>query len=310
MSPDNDLHWRWRLDLKLRETNGNAFQSFFSDVMEARYGPDFVRTKPYGPLGDGGCDGYLVSTSEVFACYGAQNGSADKVSTLIAKMPEDFAKAKNKLSDIMTHWHMTHNIIEGMPNEAIKALKTLEQANPTIGFSFFAPPRFAEIIKSLSEDKRVALLGPVARNRDFRNLQMSEVRDLVDGMIKSVAEAPIPEAVITPVSPHKLAFNDLPGSWASAIQAGRINAHHIATYFQNHPDPVRGETVAQIFRERYAALKVQQLSPGSIMVELYRYIAGPGEASIDRQVAGHSILAHLFESCDIFENAPLTDQSS
>lgn len=310
MSPNNDPHWRWRLELKLRETNGNAFQSFFSDVMEARHGSDFVRIKPYGSLGDSGCDGYLASTGEVFACYGAQNGSADKVSTLISKMAVDFGKAKDKLASIMTHWHMTHNIIDGMPIEAVQALKSLEQANPTIEFSFFAPPRFAETIGSLSEDKRIALLGPAARNRDFQNLQVSEVRELVDGVMKSVEGAPIPEAVITPVSRYKLAFNDLPGSWASAIQAGRINGHHIAAYFQNHPDPVRGESVAQIFRERYAALRVQQLSPGYIMAELYTLIAGPGEVSIDRQVAAHSILSHLFESCDIFENAPLTDQSS
>lgn len=53
----NDLSWHWLLELKLRRTTGNAFQTFFADVMEARYGDDYVRVKAYGSLGDKGCDG-------------------------------------------------------------------------------------------------------------------------------------------------------------------------------------------------------------------------------------------------------------
>ena len=65
------------------------------------HGDDYVRTRPFGKLGDKGCDGYLQSTGDVFACYGALNADAGKVAYLIEKMKSDFEKAKKALSGIM-----------------------------------------------------------------------------------------------------------------------------------------------------------------------------------------------------------------
>jgi hypothetical protein len=70
-----------------------------------------------------------------------------------------------------------------------------------------------------------------------------------------------------------------------------------------HPDPIRCETVAGIFRIRYVELKAQALVPDTILSELYRLVAGPGDVPIPRHVAATSLLSYLFESCDIFENA-------
>lgn len=106
-----------------------------------------------------------------------------------------------------------------------------------------------------------------------------------------------------PVSPEKLNFNNLSGSSRQLLRAGRINAPHIGAYFNAHPDPMRGEAVAGAFRNRYAELKAQALAPDTILSELYRFIAGPGDVPIPRHVAATSLLSYLFESCDIFENA-------
>jgi len=37
---------------------------------------------------------------------------------------------------------------------------------------------------------------------------------------------------------------------------------------------------------------------------LYEYVTGIGTVPTARQVAAQALLAHLFESCDIFESAP------
>lgn len=52
--------WRIALELRLRKCNGNAFQNFFSTVMAQLHGDDFVRVRPFGKLGDKGCDDYQV----------------------------------------------------------------------------------------------------------------------------------------------------------------------------------------------------------------------------------------------------------
>jgi hypothetical protein len=55
---------------------------------------------------------------------------------------------------------------------------------------------------------------------------------------------------------------------------------------------------------RYQYLKAQNLEPRAIMSTLYEGITGIGAVTPERQVAAQALLAHLFESCDIFETAP------
>ena len=52
--------WKISLRLKLRQSSGDQFQQFFSLLMEQLHGSDFVRIRPFGQLGDKGCDGYLL----------------------------------------------------------------------------------------------------------------------------------------------------------------------------------------------------------------------------------------------------------
>ena len=101
MTPEQRYWWRVALELKLRKSAGDAFQDFFSTVMEKAHGSDFVRLRAFGKLGDKGCDGYLQSCGQVFQCYGALNGEAVKVAYLVAKMGDDFAKAVSAIPSIM-----------------------------------------------------------------------------------------------------------------------------------------------------------------------------------------------------------------
>lgn len=306
MNQQLDVSWHWALELKLRRCVGDAFQTFFSELMQAKHGEDFIKTKPYGRLGDKGCDGYLQSTGAVYACYGAQNGATGSVSSFIRKMNEDFEKGKTDLGGIMNSWQMTHNIIEGLPIEAILAKEKLANDNPTIDFGFVGRPKISEIIGSLSDQQKVIFLGEYAQNKDYYDMQISEVKELVDSLVGDIDKFPIPAGVITPVSPEKLKFNQIPPAWEQVLRTGRMNAHHIRNYFDSHAIPTRGETLAQIFRDKYADLRSQSLGAETIMSELYGLVAGPGAASIGKQVAAHSLLSYLFERCDIFENTPVS----
>jgi hypothetical protein len=129
MQPEQEISnekrnwWRILLELRLRQSHGDAFQEFFSVIMGHLHGSDFVRVRAYGSLGDKGCDGYLQSTGQLFQCYGAHNGETKKVATLTKKMNDDFATAKTKLGSIMREWHMVINLVDGVPVEAIETLR-------------------------------------------------------------------------------------------------------------------------------------------------------------------------------------------
>ncbi len=297
--------WKLSLRLKLRQSSGDEFQDFFSAVMEKLHGSAFVHVRPFGAKGDKGCDGYLQPTGRVYQCYGALNGDKGKVSYLIDKMEEDFEKAKSKLSSIMKEWQMVHNLVDGLPIEAVEKLEQLKKANPDITFGFYGLEAFEADINLLEEERKTELLGPAATNQDAQNIQLDELRTLVDAVIAASKDATTNVDDIAPVPVDKLEANGLPAHWRSLIAAGWQNAHVVVTYLDQHHDPLRGEIIARLFNERYQYLKSQNLSPEAIMDGLYEYVTGIGTVSPARQVAAQALLAHLFESCDIFENIPL-----
>lgn len=302
MDLTQEYWWKISLELKLRKVNGAAFQDFFSDVMQKCHGDNFVRVRPFGSKGDKGCDGYLQPSGQIYQCYGAINGDGGKVNYLIGKMKEDFEKAKKKMPSIMKEWYMVHNLVDGLPIEAVEVLETLRKENPDIKFGFIGLEGFEERISCLSDAQVESILGPSATNHDSRNLQIEELRDLVSAVAEAAESMSATETAIEPVPVDKLDANDLPGHWRSLIAGGWQNAHLVASYLDRHPEPLTGERIARLINERYQYLKVQHLCPGSIMTGLYELVTGSGMVSPERQVAAQALLAHLFESCDIFEN--------
>ncbi|MFZ2069366.1 MAG: ABC-three component system protein [Xanthobacteraceae bacterium] len=296
--------WRIALELKMRKSSGDAFQDFFSTMMTVAYGSDFIRVRAFGVKGDKGCDGYLQSTGKVFACYGAINAASDKINYLIAKMGNDFAKALKEIAAIMKEWHMVHNLVDGLPTDAILKLDELKVTNKGHKFGFIGMEGFEETIFALDKDKIDGLLGMAATARDAQNLQPTELRDLVAAVVAAADANPIDLSNIRPVPAGKLDFNKLPGHWRSMIAGGWQNAHLVERYLSNHHDPLTGERIAQRFRVRYQYFKEQNLAPGTIMSALYEEVTGIGIVAPQRQVAAQALLAHLFESCDIFEEPP------
>jgi hypothetical protein len=298
--------WVHRLaySMKLQNSPGTAFQEFFATVMERAHGPDYVRIRPFGSLGDKGCDGYLRSLGRVYQCFGKLGDSAVTVSTLVSKLGDDYDLAKRELRDLMKSWCFVHNLSDGLPVDALLKLKALQTANPQHGFSTMSPGALWEVIKDLSEADLLDLLGPAATAEDSRALRLELVRELVDELCERVSSHVAPAASIKPVPANKLEFNKLPPHWVGLIKAGSQNAPFVQQYFDRHPDPEAGERVAKLFAGRYANAKMDGRSPERIMDHLYELITGVGSVPVDRQVAAYALLAYLFDACDIFEEEP------
>jgi hypothetical protein len=202
----------------------------------------------------------------------------------------------------MKEWYMVHNLVDGLPVEAIETLNNLKINNPDVLFGFIGLEGFESRISKLSNTNIGQLLGPQATNQDAQNLQVEELRDLVNGIV-SATELSVPDPnPIMPVPVNKLDVNKLPRYWHLAIAGGWKNAHIVVTYLGSHPDPLRGQDISKLFNQHYQYLRAQLLPPGSIMDGLYEYVTGIGSVAPARQVAAFALLAHLFESCDIFEN--------
>ncbi len=193
--------WQWRLSLevKLRRIHGDALQEFFSTVMERRHRTDFVRVRPYGSLGDKGCDGYVLPSGQLYQCYGKVGDAALNVATTKAKVVEDFGKATKNFSSIMREWHFVHNLLDGVPSEIITTIGELNSAYPQYKFGVAGYEWFVETIFGLSESDIMEFLGPAATADQTHGLDLDEVKELLLGITKDMDEAPIDEG-----APHRV----------------------------------------------------------------------------------------------------------
>lgn len=308
ISADQRYWWRIAFELKLRQSHGNAFQTFFSDVMSSLHADDFVRVKPFGKLGDKGCDGYLLSTGQLFQCYGALNGETKQVSKLVKKMKEDFATALANLNEIMKEWHLVVNLVDGLPVEVVTTLKKLETENPDIKFGIISKEALENKFFTLPDEKIATFLGPAATPTDSKNLDVEALRQLVNEL-GAIDHPNVDDADLNPVPVSKLVHNALPQHWQLFIRGGWPNAPIVAAYFQRHHDPLKGGKIAGMFNKKYTSLKAQNLSPSEIMGALLEMVTGLGSVLPQHQVAAQALLTHVFENCDIFERDPLEVES-
>lgn len=307
MTTEQLYGWQVALEIKLRRVSGVAFQDFFADVMTRAHGDDFVPTRPRGKRGDKGCDGFLASTGEVFACYGKVDDAAPVVSDVLCKMDDDYDKACKHLSVAMKGWRFVHNMLDGTPTDVtVVKIAQMKAAFPNHTFGVMGRAGFEERVLALTEGEIVGLIGPAASAEDTRNMRIELVAELIDATMAAVDKGPVfggPDP--SPVPAEKLDYNKLPNHWRHTIESQMANAKLVGEYLRLHPDPLRGPKVGKLFKTRYASLKAQALKPGSIMAKLHQAVIGVGAYDNERVVAANALLAYLFDSCDIFEDKPL-----
>lgn len=301
MQPIQRWQYRVTFDLRIRNAYGVAFQDFFSTIMEARYGSDFIRIRPFGSLGDKGCDGYRSTGGMVFQCYGKLEDAAPKAATIAKKIGDDYQLAGGHLGAIMKEWHFAHNLVSGLPIEAAQKIEELKRTGAHM-VGVFGPASLWAIVDELKETELFNLLGPAATAEDSQNLKLDEVRRLTDSLMTSISAGIVPNGPIKPVPSDKLTFNQLPGHWVQLLTMASSNGLFVQEYFEQNSDVELGTKIAQAFSSRYLALKQEALAPGQIMDALYEQTTGMGSVSTVRQVAAQALLAYLFDACEIFED--------
>jgi hypothetical protein len=304
-TPEQIYQWRLSLEVKLRRLHGDALQVFFSSVMERIYQSDFVRVRPFGQLGDKGCDGYVFSTGQLYQCYGKVGDAGLNVALTTKKVRDDFKKADKNFGSLMKEWHFVNNLVDGVPSEVLLTIKELETKHSKYGFGISGLEWFWSKIYELPKSDVIEFLGPAATAEDSHGLNMEEVKQLISCLTTDIDEAPIDEGNPSKVPSGKLKFNKLANHWRHCVGNGSLNAIYVANYFERHINPELGKIVAKLFRDKYQVLKLEGLAPNAIMAELYLQTAGNGIVMPDRQVAVQAILAYLFDSCDIFEEPPM-----
>lgn len=294
-------HYRVVAERDFLKFGASEFQGWFGRVMATAFTSDYVNVRI--SKGDGGIDGYRLSTVTVYQVYGPRVGSD---SATLSKIRDDFATAKATLKDFgleIKGWVFIHNDPQDLSHEVALTIAALQKENPGVTIHRWAFDAIWDVVKQLSLDKLEALFGftsPTAASMD-----RLEFAALVP-IIEFLERAPIPaNADLTKPSVKKLDFNALSPERRTIIETGNRKSGLVFEYLDGLPDPQVGEQIAQAFRDRYRSLREAGLAPDRIFDALWE--AGGSEHFTKplQMAAVSAILAYYFHSCDIFENAPV-----
>jgi hypothetical protein len=219
----------------------------------------------------------------------------------LAKIDEDYLGALSHWQDHFDTWVFVHNSVQGLGPGVEHKLLDLDAGHQSVRVRWWGREELGKVVFELKEPDLASLLGPIPSRTDLINIQFPEV----EKVLQTLEKLSSPQSdVVRPVPPEKLKANALSEAVAQLLIAGMVASNKIRDYFNKLYDPNLGDRVAQAFRGEYESLRNRQLPADDIFAELQRIGNGTTFATPSRQAATLTVLAYLFEACDIFERPP------
>lgn len=283
----------------LHDLHGNAFQSFFHDLMVLCV-PGFVDVRTHGNLGDLASDGLDLHGGKLYACYAPETVNA---SATIGKFTSDLTGATMKRSGQFTTFVFVHNDVRGLHPEISAALADARTAHPGITFELMGMRHFRDLLGKQDSQDVEALLKSQLPMQHAISVGLQEMEELLADL-SSLRVADISPPPVETVSVHKLRYSELTEESQAELRDGMRHSVMISDYYQRRIDITERDDVAARFHAEYADAVGSRLEPEDVLLRLREFLAGNRMPSAPSYRAQTAVLAYFFESCDIFENAP------
>jgi hypothetical protein len=292
--PLEQVCYEVKFEIAYLRAKGDAFQTFFEDLMTRAYKGDFMACRPWGNRGDHKNDGFLKSERRLFQAY-APNEMTE--ADAIKKINEDLDGAKAYWKVLFDKWSFVHNAIDGLPPHVHKAILDLEFSNPGLTLDLWGLEELRLVFRRLSRADLESWFGYVPTASTKARLSFEDIRVVLEALeIQRVTD----DREVKDVPPKKIEANALSPGIARLLKEGIVKAVLVDDFFRKWRDPEFGERIAQAFRVKYAALR-DQLTPNEIYHELEAWIGGRERGTAEHELAVMTVLAYYFERCDIFE---------
>ncbi len=283
--------------LRLRRT---AFQDWFAKLMTQCYSDDFLRVRL--SRGDGGLDGYRISTKTVFQVFAPRDYTGKEMAD---KMTGDFATAVETLAEQqleMGEWVFVHNDPDDLPPEAIVSFAGLQQKTPKVTFKRWEFTAIWTELARLSESQLDQMFGAAPTLAHLESLQYPQIIPVVQRL--ATEDAP-PLPPIDLPDPEKLPYNQLLHASAQLVEIGRHKTGVVQAYLNEIPNEDRPEDIAEAYRNKYRDLADSGISVEEIFNALWVFSGGEHFAGNPNGIAAvTAVMAYFFDRCDIFENLP------
>jgi hypothetical protein len=276
-----------------------AFQDWFCNVMSLAYPTDFETVRL--AQGDGGLDGFRLSTSGVFQVYAPRD---QKTGEIVEKIEADIVKARDylKVRNVeMKCWTFVHNDFDGVAPAVVAKLAAVQQANPNVTIERWSHEMIWQVLKTLERDQLVELFGEGPTEANIESLRIPEIIPVI-ARLQRASPNPIP--IVGFPDPKKLEHNGLSPESADWLRLGERKESLVDVCLKTNQNPTAGEQIAEAFRQKYQELRGSNLDSDIIFQLLWEFAGGEEFTSRQQQAAIAAVMSYFFHKCDIFENVP------
>lgn len=319
MDVQQKLDARKAFKLRIHESNGNAFEDLFCDVMRAS-NKDFKKVKPQGRIGDRKNDGFIQSDGKYYQVYAPQSPTGNPTSAT--------SKLESDLDGLIAYWRNGHNYeikqfyfvfndkYHGAYPEIYTTLKSAKHNYHLDVCEAFLSSDLEDIFMGLPEDSIASICGYYPKQEDIGFIDNSIVAEIVGYVSQNYSGFSDYQANDPPDFYNKIHFNNLSKSIERHLNVGAYQVGYIEDYFSTNSEFSRQQSrdsLNEMYKHYLNTCDAQAATDAGVsladmvfkkMVDemVPKNLSNIQRRDYDRNVI--AVMAFFFEACDIFEEPP------
>lgn len=319
MDVQQKLDIRKAFKLRIHESNGNAFEDLFCNVMRSS-NKDFKKVKPQGRIGDRKNDGFIKSEGKYYQVYAPQSPIGNPTAAT-SKLEED-------LDGLISYWRCENDFIirefyfvfndkyHGAYPEIYTTLNRLRTQYNLDVCDVFLSSELEDVFMELPEDNIAEICGYYPKPEDIGFIDNSIVAEIV-GYVSNNYSGFSESQYNDPSDFHKkIHFNNLGKGTARHLNVGAYQVGYVEDYFKTNSNFSRQQARDSLNKmyqyhlsnKNAEAAITSGLSESDIIFKNMidelspRNLCKIQQRDYERNII--AVMAFFFEACDIFEEPP------
>ena len=307
MSPEERALARLLFKQKILSSDGQTFEQLFTAVME-KSSKDFRQIKPQGEYGDRKNDGYDSKLGKYYQVY-APEDVAKSPAAAVSKIKRDFEGLKKQwqeISPIREFRFVLNDKYKGTFPTIEAELADIKQKHSVEECCSWLAKDLENELFALTDDEIFSVVGFPPDPGKIELIDYSILTEIILHIMAAVAPVEFGQVLKVPNFDEKIKFNGLTATAPLLITAS-YQTGIVDEYFSNNSLMSKQE-VRDRLSDMYQSLRDQhntngnEISSGDEIFFQLLSQANPKVGDKRTQDATLVLMAHFFESCDIFDD--------
>ena len=290
---------------RVLSSHGQVFEDLFVRVMKAS-DPDFRPVKPQGKEGDKKNDGFNKKKGQYYQVYAPENLS-EKETQSLKKLKSSFKGLYEYWQNVSPirefYWVVNDNFQTGVYPSVEKELAEIENEYNLIANPFLSKD-LEDIFLKWPESEIIEILGGYLPDyNNIEDIDISVLGEVINFLINfefKPSEITFPDEINFE---KKLQFNKLSTAYGNLLKTAFYQDHIITEYF-NYNSKFAKEELKNVFSNLYSEglTKISDEIPEKSDL-IFDFILKKACPRSNKAIADAvlTLMAHYFESCDIYD---------